>query len=361
MIAAPIIKAIAFPWILVDEQDRIVHSGAGSLFNQPEAKIEGAMSALETLAVGGWARCAAGFAMYRFTTEAIAPLSVVLYGLKVNGISTAQGRTAGLSVRMDPQNLLDYVTDYCAGVEALDDSYRMLIRENIHEIRGINSALYNTAYELDSAVRGTVQASAPSLSKSVVRWSELLSGRIDFMEFIANPNALNTSKVEISVYKKFDKVQRCFRVTANRTGIRINMQGSSNGTVYGPPIFDIVPYLLLDNAVKYSPPDMPITVMCNESDQSIFCRVTSTGPTLNEDEKQAIFESSVRGKNAVRTGKGGSGFGLPVLSRIVKRVFDGTVSLDQRDIGLTIKDVPHSEIAFEIKLPLYVRRGRLPN
>jgi len=315
------------------------------------------MAIIQNLPIGGWARCASGFAAYRFTSQSLSPFSVVLYGMKVSGISTAQGRAAGLSVRMDVEHLIRYVSEYCAGIEALDDNYRTLIRENIHEIRGINSALYNTAYELDSKLQNYNfdTRDAESLSKSVVRWSELLRGRIDFMDFIANPEAINTSKTEISVYKKFDKVQRCFRVTANRSDISLSMQGSSSATVFGPPIFDIVPYLLLDNAVKYSPPKSSIKVVCNDSPTNIFCKVSSIGPAINTDEIDSIFELSVRGRNAVLSGKGGSGLGLPVLSRIVKQVFGGALSVSQTSAGLTIAGIPYSEITFEIKLPIYRR------
>lgn len=358
MIAVPIIKAIAFPWILVDQNDKVIDSGSGSLFSQPETTIDNVLPALRTLQCNGWARCSAGFAVYKFTTGAVAPFNVILYGMKINGISTAQGRSTGLSVKMDPESLVKYVADYCEGVEALDDSYRMLIRENIHEIRGINSGLYNTAYQLEKLLEaGDTTFQPDKIAKSVVRWSELLSGRIDFMEFIANPETLNITKTDIPVYKKFDKIQRCFRVTASREEIRISMEGSSNGTVYGPPIFDIVPYLLLDNAVKYSPPGKNVTVLCNESNNFIFCKVTSIGPHINEDELATIFDSTVRGRNAVRSGKGGSGFGLPVLSRIVKTVFNGSIVVTQVPTYLQVNGIPYSEVSFEVKLPIGRRSG----
>ena len=358
MIAVPILKAIAFPWILLDENDLVISSGQGSLFKQPVALVSAAVDVLSKVGNGGWGRAEDGFAVFRFTTQAIAPYSLVLYGLKVNGISTAQGRSSSLSIRMEQDELTQYVAEYCIGVEQLDDAYRTLIRENIHEIRGINSGLYNTAYELHALLEGTSQSNVapPRIAQSVVRWSELLRGRIDFMEFIANPTGLVRKKEEIAVYKKFDKVQRCFRVTANQRGISLSMQGSSTATVIGPPIFDIVPYLLLDNAIKYSPDGMAISVICNESLHTIFCKVTSTGPRIKDEEMAGIFSSAVRGENASKTGAGGSGFGLAVLDRIVRTVFGGTISVSQTPSPVSLNSVPYAQVSFEIQLPLHRKR-----
>jgi signal transduction histidine kinase len=355
VIATAILKSIAFPWVLVNKANQILQCGSGSLFSQPNASLAAVEGVLAGLDDGGWTRTSDGYGAYKFSTKAIEPCSIILYGLKVNGVSTAQGKVTGLSVRLDREQLAVYAAHFCSGVEALDDSYRRLIRDNIHEIRGINSALYNTAYELQSLLE---QARATpdrpdKVATSVVRLSELLRGRIDFMEFIANPDTLTSGKVEIPVYKKFDKVQRCFRVTANKKDIRLHMQGQSNSVVYGPPVFDIVPYLLLDNAVKYSPPGRKISILCNDSEKRIYCKVTSVGPRIELNEIQGIFSSAVRGVNAAKTGAAGSGLGLAVLARVVESVFGGTIEVSQAGPIEYVWSVPHNEVSFEITLPKY--------
>jgi signal transduction histidine kinase len=353
VIATAILNSIAFPWVLVNKANEVLQYGSGALFSQPNASLSAVEGVLAGWDDGGWTRTADGYAAYKFSTKAIAPNSIILYGLKINGVSTAHGRVSGLSVRLDREPLVAYAAHFCSGVEALDDSYRRLIRENIHEIRGINSALYNTAYELESLLeKARPTPDRPDkVATSVVRLSELLRGRIDFMEFIANPDTVTSGNVEIAVYKKFDKVQRCFRVTANKKEIRLHMQGQSNSVVYGPPIFDIVPYLLLDNAVKYSPPGRPIAIVCNESEKRIYCKVTSVGPTIEPNEIQGIFSSSVRGANAAKTGAGGSGLGLAVLARVVKNAFGGQIEVSQAGPIENISGVPHNEVSFEVTLP----------
>jgi K+-sensing histidine kinase KdpD len=80
--------------------------------------------------------------------------------------------------------------------------------------------------------------------------------------------------------------------------------------------------------------------------------VTSTGPKIEDGELEQIFVTAVRGKNAIRSGKAGSGLGLPVLNRIVKNVFGGSIEVSQKNTYLQIGSIPYSEISFEIKLPI---------
>ena len=243
MIAPTALSSLSFPWLLIEKSGKLIQEGRGALFPKPHYEVDSVLSTCSSLADGGWTICPNGYAVFRFTTNIIAPASIVLHGLKIKGLSKAKGRANELSITLSKSDLIAYVQEYFNGLEALDDQYRSLIRQNIHEVRGINSALYNSAFELQELLEHDTyqqRATQASISKSVVSLSELLRGRIDFMEFIANPNTQNVAKGDIFVYRKFDKVQRCFRQTAYKRGIEFNIGGSSTKKVYGPPIFDLI-------------------------------------------------------------------------------------------------------------------------
>lgn len=351
MIVSTALNTLSFPWMLLDNRGRLLHSGQGALFASSAYSIENVISTADDIAIGGWGVCPNGYAIHKFTTPAIDPGTIVLHGLKVVGVSTAKGRSEGLSINLSQEQLSAYVREYCSGLEALDDQYRSLIRQNIHEVRGINSALYNAAYEVQESLDSEHSRHA-SISKSVVLLSELLRGRVDFMDFIANPSTQNVSRNDIAVYRKFDKVQRCFRVTANKRGIEMELNGTSTKTINGPPIFDVVPYLLIDNAVKYSPDKRPIKIICNDTTHKIVCSVTSVGPQISNSELKTIFLPGRRGENAIRSKKEGSGLGLSVLRKIVEDVFTGTITVTQSDPIETFNNIAYCNVSFEISLPI---------
>lgn len=354
MIIPTAFSSFCFPWALIDEKGGLIQEGRGALFPKQNYEIDAVLNAAVSLTNGGWTTCPSGYAIYRFSSEVIAPASILVHGLKIPGISRAKGRSEGLSINLSQSDLVTYVREYCVGLEALDDQYRALIRQNIHEVRGINSALYNAAFELQELLEGDFNSRGPtaSISKSVVSLSELLRGRIDFMEFIANPSTQNVTKNEIFVYRKFDKVQRCFRVTAHKRGIEFEISGTSNNATFGPPIFDLVPYLLLDNAVKYSPDKNPVKIVCQDATPWINCSVTSRGPRIDATELKGIFAPGFRGKNALRSKKEGSGLGLSVLYKVVNEVFDGSIEVRQSEDKASLNGVPYCDVTFEIKLPM---------
>jgi len=83
---------------------------------------------------------------------------------------------------------------------------------------------------------------------------------------------------------------------------------------------------LLENAARYSPEGMPITVAVS-SPSSAVLRVTvrDRGPGIPAAEQQRIFEPFVRG--AAAEGKGGLGIGLYLCRSILER-HGGAIGVD---------------------------------
>jgi two-component system sensor histidine kinase KdpD len=73
---------------------------------------------------------------------------------------------------------------------------------------------------------------------------------------------------------------------------------------------------LLDNAVKYSPPDLGISIRVTDGDQTVSVEVTDHGPGIPAEEQARIFERFYRGRE-VRNQIPGSGLGLNIASSIV--------------------------------------------
>lgn len=102
---------------------------------------------------------------------------------------------------------------------------------------------------------------------------------------------------------------------------------------------------LLTNAVKYSPPDSPITVTVHRDGQAITCKVSNRGASICPDEREALFERYYRGQNA--EGRPGIGIGL-YMARSLAHMQGG-------DLQLT--DHADDQICFVLTLPRAVKRA----
>ena len=79
---------------------------------------------------------------------------------------------------------------------------------------------------------------------------------------------------------------------------------------------------ILENAVKFSPPDKDINVRLLEINQSVLIEVIDYGQGIKEDDKDKIFNRFHKSKI-----KAGNGLGLPIAKKIVK-LLGGNISAD---------------------------------
>jgi two-component system sensor histidine kinase KdpD len=72
---------------------------------------------------------------------------------------------------------------------------------------------------------------------------------------------------------------------------------------------------LVDNAVKYTPPDEPIEIEAYQEQQNVIITVKDRGPGLPEAELEHVFSKFYR---LNRSGIGGTGLGLSIAKGIVE-------------------------------------------
>jgi signal transduction histidine kinase len=77
-------------------------------------------------------------------------------------------------------------------------------------------------------------------------------------------------------------------------------------------------YNLLDNALKYSPPEHPIRVRAERRNGSVALEVEDRGNGLEEDEIPRIFDRFYRGRAARSNSIQGTGLGLSIAETVVK-------------------------------------------
>ena len=97
---------------------------------------------------------------------------------------------------------------------------------------------------------------------------------------------------------------------------------------------------LLDNALKFSPPEGQVEVRLGEDGRMAIVDVVDAGPGIPAGEIPHIFEELYRGENA--RGVPGSGLGLRLVERIVQ-LHDGVVQ---------VRSKPEHGSVFTVRLPL---------
>lgn len=100
---------------------------------------------------------------------------------------------------------------------------------------------------------------------------------------------------------------------------------------------------LLSNALKYAPPETPVSVVLYGDDTSYSCNVHNEGVPIPDEDRARIFERNHRGANSV--GVTGTGIGL-FMARTLARMQGGEVTLVPEGEGVTFRlDLPRFDVA----------------
>lgn len=350
-------KNFAFPNILVDKNGNALCLNEGSLF-KPEKRClhdEYLEELLESPT--GWSVCKLGYAIFRQKTSMPQASDMIVFGLKVNGISRIQGKSETLSIKLEKNDIERYIQSFSKQSLEIDDYIKSFLINNLHEIRSINSNIYNTIYGLRSDIeeRG-YKKDYLSIIKNIESLSEVQKIRSDYMDIVSGQALPECDIVKVPIYKKFDKLCKSLMPMARQRQIKIHLDGTSHSYADSVRLFDVIPYLILHNAVKYSPSNQRIDVSIAEDRQKITVLVHSLGPKIEDGEKYFIFEKGFRGKNARAINAEGNGIGLYFLKKLVDASESASIEFHQEQepyINEKNVDYYRTTFIFKIKISLY--------
>ena len=149
------------------------------------------------------------------------------------------------------------------------------------------------------------------------------------MDYFVNPALALAPDRDVQVHNKFFKARESLRARAARKGIQLRLLGQSNAQVEGRRIFEVIPFILLENAIKYSPENLPVDIVFQETENTVSAIVRNYGPALNLDEMGHVFEIGKRGANAEAARISGYGIGLHFAKELVERHHQGTIEFKQ--------------------------------
>ena len=303
----------------------------GALFPAPPGTTSEVQQLFYRQCKPGWQVCPLGYAVYSFVLVQERNTRLIVFGLKVVGVSTAQGKISTLSIKLDKADIERYARATMGTVEAIEARLQSIVSSGVHEFRNVNKDLYNIAYSLERELNNSrnVQRSHLEAAKSVVELSEMMKSRSDIFDVITNPSLAQIKDQDVHVYRAFDRARRSIIASSASRKLSLRMSGASDSRARAVQMFDVVPYILLQNAVKYSFDGEEVQINVIEDGGAIRATVSSWGPALSDDERSKVFAPGFRGKRAESFESQGSGMGLFVVKRLIEFCDSASVSLEQ--------------------------------
>ena len=192
--------------------------------------------------------------------------------------------------------------------------YDKFAQDTLHEVRKLNRDVKSLSEEMNVklASHDFEQDYMLYRVQNIFAASSLISVRLNAFDFVTNPGLVTTgSRIQFFPYRKFEKSVHCLNNRSQQKQVAVRLEGRSYFSFEAFQLLDLLPYILLENALKYSPQGNAIVVKFDEDKGS----VENVGPWVEPNECLKVFERSVRGKH-VTTAEGGSGIGLYVVREL---------------------------------------------
>lgn len=236
------------------------------------------------------------------------------------------------------------------------DLYSNFVEDVLHDIRKYNGQMKLTVGNIYRSVEGKSNKYSKfiSYSKTLQEIAWFFTLRLNNYDFTYNEKLMSANqKTSYNVYAVFDKVRRCIkeRAEVNNINIKIN---SYNYTcnIMAYECIELLPYILLDNAIKYAPSYSEINIIFKSSGDSINIIVMSVGPQIGVNEINKIFKRGYRSANAEKLTKDGQGIGLHTAKKICD-LHSANISLSSSDkIVLNHQNIDYSEFCVDISMSL---------
>jgi len=200
-----------------------------------------------------------------------------------------------------------------------------------HELRTplsvVHSSLEVLAAEEKKQMSDFSQQVLDDLQDEVERMEKLITdlltlARVDsgVIEIVVEP---------VETRPLLESLSRSFQHLAAKKNIQLNLQMESDFTMYADPermrqLF----YILLDNALRYTPSEGTISIQVEKaSENTLRIAVSDTGIGIAADQQNRIFDRFYRADKARSREQGGTGLGLSIAQWIVQ-AHGGTIAVE---------------------------------
>jgi K+-sensing histidine kinase KdpD len=227
-----------------------------------------------------------------------------------------------------------------------------VLDSTLHEVRRFSGELGTHAESLSRLLEiQNITPDAVELTQTILHTTGMISARLGFTDLELNPKAVSRqATLWAGIYKKFEKARHVLGLKCRSRRVSIQFRGNSYLEIEALPAFELVPFVILDNAVKYSPSDKSVMVSFEESAaHSVRVTISSFGPFVEADEVSKIFEKGYRGKHAQAIS--GDGLGL-YLTKFLCDYHD--VNISATSCGATV--TPNGLFG-EFSITLIVTKG----
>jgi len=211
-------------------------------------------------------------------------------------------------------------------LERLDNALsreRRFTADAAHELRTPIAALKVHAYNLrQSSNDGEREQSQQYLDAGIQRMERLVAQLLALSRIENGGGAPVRRNIDLAA--TVQRHERDYAALGAADGKRIVLTAEPAMVLGDEPVIDALVRNLLDNAVRYAPPDGVVAVRVGRDGNRVILVVEDSGPGVPEEARQRVFD---RFHRELGSGVEGSGLGLSIVAQALQ-LHGGEIALD---------------------------------
>ncbi len=186
-----------------------------------------------------------------------------------------------------------------------------------HEFRTPLTAILGHARTLDARLEHMdpegAHRSAAAIEREAKRLSRVIANLLIAAESSDPEPRAATDLAELAVDVVHDVLELAPEVGRNVT---VHLPQGQRVAMGRDAVYQVL-FHLLDNAVKFADPASDIAVSSRRDEGSVVVEVANSGPCIDENDRERVFEAFVQGDSSDSRRHGGMGMGLHIVRKIV--------------------------------------------
>lgn len=223
--------------------------------------------------------------------------------------------------------LVRQINALLARLSASLETQRRFVADAAHELRSPVAALALQAQVAERAVTPEARAAAyDDLKQGTARAGRLVEQLLDLARL---EPGVREPLAEVDLAHVVREVVGAYAARADALDVDLGADAPQKAPLLGveSEMRSLVTNLV-DNAIRYAPPQTEVTVSVRHVDSAVELVVADAGPGIPADERERVFE---RFQRVAGDSTRGSGLGLPIVKAVVER-HQGSVTLEDADL-----------------------------
>ncbi len=212
------------------------------------------------------------------------------------------------------------------------------LRTPLTSIRGAAETLAQAGTALDEATRTDLLA---SITQDTARMTKFLANIMDMARVESGGLTVRQERVKLE-----EVAEAAIARVSGAFYTRVNIAPEAAHAQADPALLEQVMVNLLDNAVKYAPPDSHIRVSAGRAGNKVRLSVADAGVGIAPNELDAVFDSFFRASRGDRVASG-TGLGL-AIAKAFTEAMGGTISAQSPRTDLPADGMPGTIITVEL-------------